>query len=116
MRSITGAIALVGAVGVSTFGVSAGAWAHMSTRTQQCSSYKGGAGRLVDAFTRIDAQGVGCHRAHEVLGVWANSAPGGTDLGFSCKSTKGTAKNTLHVRCVDGSKRVTALDTQHTES
>ena len=112
MRSVRGATALVGAIAVSAFALSSGAWAKATT--QHCNSYTGGSAGLVDSFTNVRAQGVGCHRAHEVLGTWANSAPGGTDLGFSCRATKVSAKNTFRVRCVDGSKRVTALDAEHT--
>lgn len=107
-------MALLGAVGVSAFALSSSAWAQATTRP--CSNYTGGAAGLVDSFTSIHAHGVGCHRAHEVLGTWANSGPGGPDLGFTCRSTNASAKNTFHVRCVHGSKRVTALDTQQTRS
>lgn len=112
MRSVRGAVALVGVVGVSALVLSSGAWA--SANARHCSSYMGGSAGLVDSFTNVRAYDVGCRRAHEVLGTWANSGPGGTDLGFSCKASKGSVKNTFHVRCVDGSKRVTALDTQRT--
>jgi hypothetical protein len=78
-----------------------------------CANYTGGAAGVVDKFTNIKASGVSCDKAHEVLGTWANSAPGGTDLGFSCKAkqVKG-ARHKFHVTCTQGSKRITALDTQ----
>ncbi len=112
MRSVGGAMALVGAIAVSAFALSSGAWAKATT--EHCSSYMGGSAGLVDSFTSVRAQGVGCRRAHEVLGTWANSAPGGTDLGFACHATKVGAKNTFRVRCVDGSRHITALDAEHT--
>jgi len=112
VRPVGGATALVGAIAVSAFALSSGAWAKATT--QHCSSYTGGSAGLVDSFTDVLAQGVGCRHAHEVLGTWANSGPGGTDLGFSCKATKASAKNTFRVRCVDGSRHVTALDAEHT--
>jgi hypothetical protein len=111
VRSARAVTALVGAVTVSAFALSSGAWANDTT--QHCSSYMGGSAGLVDSFTSVRAYSVGCQRAHEVLGTWANSAPGGTDLGFSCRATRLSAKK-FRVRCVDGSKRVTALDAQHT--
>ena len=112
MRSVRGVVGLVAVVGVSALVLSSGAWANASAR--YCSSYMGGSAGLVDSFTNVRAYGIGCRRAHEVLGTWANSAPGGTDLGFSCTATKRSVKNTFRVRCFDGSKRVTALDTQRT--
>jgi hypothetical protein len=72
-----------------------------------CSNYAG----AFDKFTQIKASGVSCHKAHEVLGTWANSAPGGTDLGFSCKSKPTKVKHRYRVTCTKGAKRITARET-----
>lgn len=82
--------------------------------TASCGNYTGGAGRLVDTFTQVRAAGVACGRAHEVLGTWANSAPGGTDLGFVCHAKQTKRKNVFDVRCAQGDKRITATDTEKT--
>lgn len=82
--------------------------------TASCSSYKGGAGRLVDAFTQVRVVGVSCRRAHEVLGTWANSGPGGTDLGFLCHAKQTHKTTVFDVRCVEGDKRIAATDTEKT--
>jgi len=57
-------------------------WALAKSPTASCTSYKGGAAEVVETFTHIKASGVSCKRSHEVLGTFANSAPGDTDLGF----------------------------------
>jgi hypothetical protein len=108
-RAIRGAV-WVGLVVVVSVVLTAGASA--KTATVHCHSYKGGAAGLVDTFTQIAASGVSCGRAHEVLGTWANSGPGGTDLGFSCRARKAKAKDTFQVRCVQARKLITARDTQ----
>jgi hypothetical protein len=48
-----------------------------------------------------------------VLGTWANSGPGGTDLGFICAATP-TATKQFGVKCHEGTKRIKAVDTQKT--
>ena len=63
-------------------------WALAKSPTASCTSYKGGAAEVVETFTHIKASGVSCKRSHEVLGTFANSAPGDTDLGFRCHGTK----------------------------
>ena len=84
-----------------------------SAKTLSCGKYVGGAAGLTDTFTHIEASGVACQRAHEVLGTWANSGPGGTDLGFICAATP-TAKKQFAVKCHEGTKRIKAVDTQKT--
>ena len=69
--------------------------------------------QVLRTFTHIEASGVTCQRAHEVLGTWANSGPGGTDLGFICAATP-TAKKQFAVKCHEGTKRIKAVDTQTT--
>jgi len=85
-------------------------WASAKSPTASCTSYKGGAAGVVETFTHIKASGVSCKRAHEVLGTFANSAPGGTDLGFRCHARETKAKNTFSVRCTDGTKKITATE------
>ncbi len=99
-------------LGVVVVAVSLTAGAMAKGEAVKCRNYRGGAARLVDSFTHIKASGVSCHRAHEVLGTWANSGPGGTDLGFSCHARKAGAKNSFTIRCTEAKKLITARDTE----
>lgn len=84
-----------------------------SAKPARCGNYTGGAAGVVDKFTNVKASGVSCEKAHEVLGTWANSAPGGTDLSFVCKAkTVKGSRHKFHVTCTSGSKRITSLDSQ----
>jgi hypothetical protein len=112
LKPARGALAAVVATG-ALFSLGAGATASAAARGN-CTRYKGGAAGLTDTFTDIDARGVSCHKADEVLGTWANSGPGGTDLGFSCHARKGAKKDQFHLRCSDATKLITALDTETT--
>lgn len=84
-----------------------------SAKPLGCGKYVGGAAGLTNTFTHIKASGVTCQRAHDVLGTWANSGPGGTDLGFICAATP-TATKQFAVKCHAGTKRIKAVDTQKT--
>ena len=103
-------VVCVGAVVIATIALSSGATAKSSTA--HCRSYQGGASGLVDTFTHITALGVSCGRAHQVLGTWANSGPGGTDLGFRCHAKTAKSKNMFNIRCVERNNLITALDTE----
>ncbi|MGH2885523.1 MAG: hypothetical protein ACRDPA_22940, partial [Solirubrobacteraceae bacterium] len=98
MRRAVRGLACTVVVVVASVALTAGATA--TSATGHCHGYKGGAAGLVDTFTRITASGVSCGRAHEVLGTWANSGPGGTDLGFSCHAHRAMTKDTFQIRCV----------------
>lgn len=85
----------------------------VANKPRGCPNSEGGAGRLIDTFSQVKATGVSCRNAREVLGTWANSAPGGTDLGFICTARK-RSKNVYDLRCTERGKLITARDTEKT--
>ena len=106
---MTGHRVLVTAALIVALGLAIVASAEAKVRT--CPSSTGGAAGIVDKFTKIKARGVGCTKAHEVLGTWANSAPGASDLGFTCTATK-TSSDAFTVKCREGAKQITAHEKQ----
>jgi len=74
----------------------------------KCTNSYGGAAGVIEKFTEVRATGVSCVKAHKVL--FAYSSGPGPALGFTCTHRKTKAKDTYDVKCVDGSKKVTATD------
>jgi len=80
-------------------------------KTRTCGNSTGGSAGVIDTFSHIKVNGASCSKAHEVLGTFANSAPGGTDLGFTCLATK-TGSDTFTIKCREGSKSIDAHEKQ----
>lgn len=116
-RRVAVSLGVVAALG-SGFGAAAvPSWGHADAsrahkKTTSCPNYKGGGAGVEDRFSHVKARGISCTKAHEVLGTWANSGPGGTDLGFSCKAKETKKKGTFDIRCTQGSASTSAVDKQ----
>jgi len=82
--------------------------ASASLTTVKCRNYTYRGYGFTDKYSRIRATGVKCGRADEVLGTFSNSAPGGTDLGFTCRRRKTKTRHVYDLKCTDGAKRITA--------
>lgn len=88
--------------------VVASAGASTKPKTIKCPSYTYRGYGFTDKYSRIRATGVRCHRADEVLGTYSNSAPGGTDLGYTCAKKRTKTRHVYDLKCTDGGKRITA--------